>query len=177
MPATPTTMEPRPTATPRSRDRASRLWREHPGQAAAAAATSEKTMGAHSTGRAKPLAACASAMSTARKARLPTTNSAPRARASRRRASARQASWLRWALGLGAPSGRLARAAPRPAVQLVAQPQQLVVAVPLHEVGAAHEGAVLRGPAEVVPEVELGELDRLVERLGRQQPLLAQRRR
>ena len=53
--------------------------------------------------------------------------------------------------------------------------EQLVEAVPLHEVGPAHEGAVLGGPAEVVPEVEVDELDRLVERVGRQQLLLAER--
>src|SRR5262245_28672284 len=59
-------------------------------------------------------------------------------------------------------------------VDLDAEPRQLVVAVPLHEVGAAHEGAVLGGAAEVVPEVELGELDRLVEGLRREQALGAE---
>ena len=42
-----------------------------------------------------------------------------------------------------------------------------VVAVPLHEVRPAHERAVLGGAAVVVPEVEIGELDRLAERLRR----------
>ena len=41
----------------------------------------------------------------------------------------------------------------------------LVVAVPLDEVGPAHVGAVLGGPAAVMPEVEVEVLDRLVERL------------
>ena len=41
----------------------------------------------------------------------------------------------------------------------------LVVAVPLDEVGPAHVGAMLGGPAAVVPEVEVEVLDRLVEGL------------
>src|SRR5215469_14850591 len=41
--------------------------------------------------------------------------------------------------------------------------EQLVVAVPLHEVGPAHERAVLAGAAVVVPQVEEGEVDGLRE--------------
>src|SRR5437763_9036327 len=52
--------------------------------------------------------------------------------------------------------------------------QHRVVAVPLDEVGAAHEGAVLGGPAVVVPQVEVLEVDRVLERLVGQQALLAQ---
>ena len=45
--------------------------------------------------------------------------------------------------------------------------EQLVVAVPLDKVGAAHEGAVLAGTAVVVPEIEVGEVDGLGEGLDR----------
>src|SRR5437868_5910964 len=51
--------------------------------------------------------------------------------------------------------------------------QDRVVAVPLHEVGPAHESAVLGRPAVVVPQVEVGEVDRLRERLA-EQVVLAQ---
>src|SRR5262245_27844358 len=50
-----------------------------------------------------------------------------------------------------------------------------VVAVPLDEVGAAHERAVLRRAAVVVPEIEIDEVDRLAERRRRQRALFAQR--
>ena len=46
-----------------------------------------------------------------------------------------------------------------------------VVAVPLHIVGPAHERGVLRGAAVIMPEVEIGELDRLAERISRKQPV------
>src|SRR5215467_3159254 len=49
-----------------------------------------------------------------------------------------------------------------------------VVAVPLGEVLAAHEGAVLGGPAVIVPQVEVAEVDRLRERRRRQNAVLAQ---
>ena len=60
-------------------------------------------------------------------------------------------------------------------VQLHRARQHRIVAVPLDEVGAAHEGAVLRGPAVVVPQIEIDEIDRLRERRSRQQAVLAQR--
>ena len=37
--------------------------------------------------------------------------------------------------------------------------QQLVIAMPLHKVGAAHERTVFRCAAIVVPEIEVGEVD------------------
>src|SRR5579885_2694232 len=52
--------------------------------------------------------------------------------------------------------------------------QHGVVAVPLHEVRSAHEGPMLGGAAVVVPQVEVGEVDGLRERLLAEQPLLAQ---
>src|SRR3954466_1651401 len=54
--------------------------------------------------------------------------------------------------------------------------QHRVVAVPLHEIGASHEGAVLRGAAVVVPQIEVDEIDRLRERRGVQQTVLLERR-
>ena len=39
----------------------------------------------------------------------------------------------------------------------------LVVPVPLHEIGPAHESAVLGGSAEIMPEVEGEEFDAFVE--------------
>ena len=37
--------------------------------------------------------------------------------------------------------------------------KQFVVPMPLHKIGAAHERAVLRCAAVVVPEIEVGEVD------------------
>src|SRR5581483_4636101 len=45
---------------------------------------------------------------------------------------------------------------------------QLVIAVPLDEVGPAHERAMLRRPPVVMPHVEVGVLERLIEWLLRQ---------
>jgi len=47
--------------------------------------------------------------------------------------------------------------------------------VPLHEIRAAHERAVLRRPPVVVPEVEVHEVDAIREWLARQRALAAQR--
>ena len=41
-----------------------------------------------------------------------------------------------------------------------------IVAVPLHVVGPAHERGVLGGASVVMPQVEIGELDFLAERIG-----------
>src|SRR3954462_3326065 len=51
-----------------------------------------------------------------------------------------------------------------------------VVAVPLGEVGPAHEGGVLGGAAVVVPQVEVQEVDRVRERRALQHAVLAQPR-
>ena len=47
--------------------------------------------------------------------------------------------------------------------------QQSIVAVPLHKIGAAHEGAVLAGAAVVVPQIEVGEVDGVRERRAGEQ--------
>ncbi len=52
--------------------------------------------------------------------------------------------------------------------------QQAVVAVPLDEVGAAHEGCVLAGAAVVVPEVEVGEVDGVGEGRSGERAVLVQ---
>ena len=44
-----------------------------------------------------------------------------------------------------------------------------IIAVPLHKIRAAHERRVLRGAAVVMPQVKIGELDRLAEGVGREQ--------
>ena len=41
--------------------------------------------------------------------------------------------------------------------------QQLIVTVPLNEVSSAHEGAMFAGATFVMPEIEIGEIDRLAE--------------
>ncbi len=85
-------------------------------------------------------------------------------------------------LVIGAPAARRVRAAMLPPqfvglrAQLTRARQHRVVAMPLHEVGAAHERAVLRRPAVVVPEIEVDEVDRRRERRGRQHAVLPQRR-
>ena len=53
--------------------------------------------------------------------------------------------------------------------------QQLVVAVPLHEVGSSHERAVFRGASVVVPQIKIEKLYGFVERFGGQQPLVSER--
>ncbi len=45
--------------------------------------------------------------------------------------------------------------------------QDRVIAMPLHEIRPAHERAMFGGPAIVMPEVEVFELDRLLVRLCR----------
>src|SRR5690349_19171703 len=52
--------------------------------------------------------------------------------------------------------------------------QQRVVAMPLHEVGAAHEGAVLGRAPVVMPQIEIREVNRRGEWLARQHAVLAQ---
>src|SRR5689334_19510111 len=69
--------------------------------------------------------------------------------------------WLAFLVNL---SGRL--------LQLGQLRDQLVVPVPLNEIGPAHVGAVLGRPAAVMPEVEIKVLDRLIERLGREELML-----
>src|SRR5438105_14255879 len=49
---------------------------------------------------------------------------------------------------------------------LLAVFQQRIVAMPLHEVGAAHEGAMIGGAALIVPQVEVNEVNRLLEGSG-----------
>src|SRR5580765_7488897 len=44
-----------------------------------------------------------------------------------------------------------------------------IIAVPLHKVGATHKGAVLGGPSVIVPQIEVFELDRVFERVRRDQ--------
>ena len=52
--------------------------------------------------------------------------------------------------------------------------EQAVVAVPLNEVGAAHEGSMLAGAAVVVPEVEVGEVDGVGEGRAGERAVLVQ---
>ncbi len=52
--------------------------------------------------------------------------------------------------------------------------EKFVVAVPLDEIGAAHEGAVLGGAAIVVPKVEEEEVDRLLEGLRAEDAIFAE---
>ena len=42
--------------------------------------------------------------------------------------------------------------------------QERITAVPLDEIGAAHEGSVLGSPAVVVPHVEVGKVDGVAEK-------------
>src|SRR6516225_9075571 len=48
-----------------------------------------------------------------------------------------------------------------------------IVAVPLHEIGSAHERAVLAGASVVVPQIEVEEVNRLGERRPIEQPIFA----
>src|SRR5271169_2269074 len=52
--------------------------------------------------------------------------------------------------------------------------QHGIVSVPLHEVGAAHEGSVFGGAAIVVPQIEIQEVDRLREWRTVQQAFVTQ---
>jgi hypothetical protein len=68
-----------------------------------------------------------------------------------------------------------AAASRRPSPASPPSREHRIVAVPLDEVGAAHEGAVLRRPAVVMPQIEVDEVDRLRERRRRQHAVLSQR--
>src|SRR6185503_5572000 len=48
-------------------------------------------------------------------------------------------------------------------LQLSLLQQQFVVAVPLDEIGATHEGAMFAGAPVIVPQVEVGEIDGMGE--------------
>jgi hypothetical protein len=61
------------------------------------------------------------------------------------------------------------------ALQLDSLLEHGVVAVPLDEVGAAHEGAMLRGAAVVVPQIEVEEVDGIRERRAGERAIGAQR--
>ena len=52
--------------------------------------------------------------------------------------------------------------------------QHFVIAVPLDEVGASHEGSVLAGAAVVVPQIEVGKVNRVAERRARQGSVFVQ---
>src|SRR5436305_1261990 len=73
---------------------------------------------------------------------------------------------------LSLPTARTHLLGQRPELDGLAQHR--VVAVPLHEVRAAHERAVLGSPAVVVPEVEVDEVNRIRERVAGQQIIFPQ---
>src|SRR5579872_7360050 len=107
---------------------------------------------------------CASTMSPARMARLVATNSSRSSSSSKTQATHRECSTL-------------ARTMHPPqldciVLQLDRLLQQSVVAVPLHKVGAAHEGTMLARAAIVVPEVEVREIDWIGERRSRNDSVL-----
>src|SRR5690349_13888460 len=97
-------------------------------------------------------------MSGARKVRLTSANSSSQRR------------WLRYQLAF------LAMLPPQfvgHGLDLDRVLQQRIVAVPLHEVRSSHERAMLGRSAIVVPQVEVGEVNRLLERFRGKDALLA----
>src|SRR4051794_10063524 len=96
-------------------------------------AAMEKITGSHSGRRSNALVRCATYTSIARNARFPMMKISTIVRGFRNESGMR----IRCVLNL-----RQLR-------------HQLVIAVPLHEIGAAHERAVLRRAAVVVPHVEV----------------------
>src|SRR5271166_1517361 len=195
-PAMPTAIEPQPTARPIPRASLCRqpiapvpspplsAGLEPPSAIASSnrnVAATEKKIGIHSARYSKALTACAREMSTARKAILATRNHSTQSRGLAHHWSPRSRRCMDLAPRVLVPAGRLGCRGSRILPQIGGRFLELgqlgddfVVAVPLDKVGPTHVRAVLGGAAAVMPEVEVQVLDRLVERLLRQQLVLAE---
>src|SRR5262245_44035218 len=147
-------------------------------------ATSEKPMGIHSAGCSNALTAWATPISSPRKAMLAITKSSTQSRVSAHQALLCSSRCMVHTLRASRESRRfLDRSALCFLTQLFRRllefgelGDDLVVTVPLDEVGPAHVGAMLRRPAAIMPQVERQVLDRFVKCLGREKLFLAELR-